>query len=51
MKNRLKVARELLRDDGVIFVQIDNSPSDLEESPELGYLLVLMDEVFHKKII
>jgi len=43
------VARELLRDDGVIFVQIDNSPSDLEESPELGYLLVLMDEVFHRK--
>lgn len=49
MKNRLEVARELLRDDGVIFVQIDNSPSDLEESPELGYLLVLMDEVFHRK--
>lgn len=49
MKNRLEVAKELLRDDGVIFVQIDNSPSDLEESPELGYLLVLMDEVFYRK--
>lgn len=49
MKNRLEIARDLLRDDGVIFVQIDNSPSDLEESPELGYLLVLMDEVFYRK--
>ena len=38
MRNRLEVARELLRDDGVIFVQCDNN--------EQAYLKVLMDEVF-----
>lgn len=38
MKNRLEVARDLLSDDGSIFVQIDS----FEES----YLKVLMDEVF-----
>ena len=38
MKNRLTVARELLKDDGVIFVQCDDS--------EQAYLKVLMDEVF-----
>jgi adenine-specific DNA-methyltransferase len=38
MKNRLEVAREFLRDDGVIFVQIDNR--------ELAYLKVLIDEIF-----
>jgi adenine-specific DNA-methyltransferase len=38
MKNRLEVARELLRDDGVIFVQCDYH--------EDAYLKVLMDEVF-----
>ena len=37
MKNRLEVGRELLRDDGVIFVQCDNN--------EQAYLKVLMDEV------
>jgi adenine-specific DNA-methyltransferase len=46
MKNRLEVAKSFLQNDGVILVQIDNSPSTFEESPELGYLLVLMDEVF-----
>ena len=46
MKNRLEIAKELLRDDGVIFVQIDNSPSDLKEGPEMPYLGVLMDEIF-----
>ncbi|HEC93017.1 MAG TPA: site-specific DNA-methyltransferase, partial [Candidatus Atribacteria bacterium] len=40
MKNRLEVARELLREDGVIFVQIDDR--------EHAYLKVLMDEVFGK---
>ena len=40
MKNRLEVARELLRDDGVIFVQCDDN--------EQAYLKVLMDEVFGK---
>jgi adenine-specific DNA-methyltransferase len=49
MKNRLEVARDLLKDDGVIFVQIDNSPTDLKESPEFGYLYVLMDEIFCRK--
>lgn len=49
MKNRLETARELLKDDGVIFIQISNSPSTLNESPELGYLLVLMDEIFGRK--
>ena len=48
MKNRLEVARELLREDGAIFVQIDNSPSSLSNSPELGYLLVLMDMIFKR---
>lgn len=38
MKNRLEVAKELLRDDGVIFVQCDDN--------EQAYLRVLMDEIF-----
>lgn len=38
MKNRLEVARELLSEDGVIFVHIDNR--------ELAYLKILMDEIF-----
>lgn len=38
MKNRLEIARELLRDDGVIFVQCDDK--------EQAYLKVLMDEIF-----
>lgn len=38
MKNRLEVAKELLRDDGIIFVQIDDN--------ELAHLKVLMDEIF-----
>ena len=41
MRNRLLIARELLREDGVIFVSIDDS--------EQAYLKVLMDEVFEKK--
>jgi adenine-specific DNA-methyltransferase len=41
MKNRLEVARELLRDDGVIFVQCDDN--------EQAYLKVLMDEVFRRE--
>jgi adenine-specific DNA-methyltransferase len=40
MKNRLEVAKDLLRDDGVIFVQCDDN--------EQAYLKVLMDEVFGK---
>ena len=38
MKNRLEVAKELLRDDGVIFVQCDDN--------EASYLKILMDEIF-----
>lgn len=38
MKNRLEVAKELLRDDGVIAIQIDNK--------EFAYLKILMDEIF-----
>ena len=38
MRNRLEVARDLLADDGVIFVQCDDT--------EQAYLKVLMDEIF-----
>jgi len=38
MKNRLEIAKKLLRDDGVIFVQCDDN--------EQAYLKVLMDEIF-----
>lgn len=38
MKNRLEVARELLKDDGFIAIAIDHF--------ELGYLIVLADEIF-----
>lgn len=41
IKNRLEVAKELLRNDGSIFVSIDNN--------ELSYIQVLMDEVFGKE--
>jgi adenine-specific DNA-methyltransferase len=38
MKNRLEIARDLLRDDGIIYVQCDDN--------EQAYLKVLMDEIF-----
>ena len=41
MKNRLEIAKQLLRKDGAIFVQIDYN--------EVSYLNVLMDEVFGEK--
>lgn len=41
MKNRLELARRLLRDDGSIFVQCD----DFEDS----YLKVLMDDIFGRE--
>jgi adenine-specific DNA-methyltransferase len=41
MKNRLEIAKDLLRDDGVIFVQCDDN--------EQAYLKVLMDEVFGRE--
>ena len=39
MKNRLEIAREFLRDDGVIFIQCDDN--------EQAYLKVLCDEIFN----
>jgi adenine-specific DNA-methyltransferase len=41
MKNRLEVARDLLSDDGVIFIQCDDN--------EQAYLKVLMDEIFGRE--
>jgi len=41
MKNRLEIAKDLLSNDGVIFVQIDDN--------EQAYLKVLMDEIFGKE--
>lgn len=41
MKNRLVVAKELLKEDGLIFVQCDDN--------EQAYLKVLMDEIFERE--
>ena len=41
MKNRLEIARELLKDDGVIFVQLDYN--------EVHYCKILMDEIFGRE--
>ncbi|MCE3038351.1 site-specific DNA-methyltransferase [Helicobacter anatolicus] len=41
MKNRLEVAKEFLKDDGVIFVQCDDN--------EQAYLKVLMDEIYGRE--
>ena len=41
MKNRLEVAKEFLRDDGVIYINIDYN--------EVHYLKVLMDEIFGRE--
>lgn len=41
MKNRLEVAREFLREDGVIFIQCDDN--------EQAYLKVLCDEIFGRE--
>ena len=41
MKNRLEIAKELLRNDGVIFVSIDDN--------EMAYLKILMDEIFGRE--
>lgn len=43
MKNRLEVARELLCDNGAIFIQIDYK--------ELAYLKVLSDEIFKDNFV
>lgn len=49
MKNRLEIARDLLSDDGVIFVQIDTSRNNAIGSPEFAYLGILLDEIFKRK--
>lgn len=41
MKNRLEIAKEVLKEDGVIFVQCDDN--------EQAYLKVLMDEIFERQ--
>ncbi|MBU1921812.1 site-specific DNA-methyltransferase, partial [Patescibacteria group bacterium] len=41
MKNRLEIAKQLLKDDGLIFVQIDDN--------EQAYLKVLMDGLFGRE--
>ena len=41
MKNRLEVARELMRDDGIIFVHIDDQ--------EMHYLKVAADDIFGRE--
>ena len=41
MKNRLEVAKQLLKDDGVICIQCDDN--------EMAYLKVLMDEIFKRE--
>jgi len=41
IKNRLEVARELLREDGLIFISIDDN--------EIHYLKVLMDGIFDRE--
>lgn len=51
MKNRLEVAREFLRDDGVIFISMTNSrighKTD-KASSDFPYLWVLCDEIFKR---
>jgi len=52
LKNRLELAKKLLREDGLIFIQSDcsrNNGKTRKGSPELGYLLVLCDEIFGRK--
>ncbi len=41
IKNRLEIARDLLSNDGVIFVHLDKN--------EVHYLAILMDEIFGRK--
>jgi len=41
MKNRMEIAKELLKDDGIIFIQCDDN--------EQAYLKILLDEIFLKE--
>ncbi|HFI0685312.1 TPA: DNA methyltransferase [Streptococcus suis] len=52
MKNRLEVAKELLSEDGLIFVHIDVSRANTSKIKGTGmqpYLHILLDEIFGKK--
>ena len=46
MRDRLELLQKLLSEDGIIAIQIDHSPNNNGNSPELGYLQVLCDEIF-----
>jgi adenine-specific DNA-methyltransferase len=43
MKNRLEVAKDLLRDDGIIFISIDDN--------EQAYLKILCDQIFENNFV
>jgi len=52
MRNRLIIARDLLRQDGLIFISIDSSRSNTNGvigTSELPYLNILLDEIFGRK--
>jgi len=49
MKNRLEIAKELLRDDGFIFISLGSTSEKDKKTPELGYLFVQMDEIFGRE--
>lgn len=52
MKNRLNIAKKLLTEDGLIFIQIDSSRNNKNGqigTPELPYLNILLDEIFGRK--
>lgn len=52
MKNRLEIAKELLSEDGLIFVQINSSRNNKGKvigTSELPYLNVLLDEIFERE--
>ena len=49
MKNRLEIARQLLREDGLIFVQMDSTRNSQIGTSELPYLNILLDEIFGRK--
>ncbi len=52
MKNRLEIARELLSEDGLIFISIDSSRENANGrvgTPLFPYLFVLLDEIFGRK--
>lgn len=49
MRNRLLIAKELLKDDGIIYVQMDSSRNSGIGSSELCYLNILLDEIFGRE--